>query len=204
MNQKNRRRFTASVIKQVSSFKSPRLIILLRIFLDHAVGGELRDERDHGAADALDPFARDALRVPLEAHRHDLLGESLVKVRAVHAVLLLDVVGMRILADGEAVGAVVAFAPPAVEDAQVHATVTAGFHAAGAGGLERTARVVQPDVATAHHLARDVDVVVLNEDEITRKFRVPAQMNDLLDEALALVVARMGLAGEDEDRKSVV
>ncbi len=69
------------------------------------------------------------------------------------------------------VGAVVAFAPPAVEDAQVQAAVTAGLHAAGAGGLERAARVVQPDVAAAHHLARDVDVVVLDEHEPPREAR---------------------------------
>jgi nitrogen PTS system EIIA component len=33
---------------------------ILRVFLDHAVGGELRHERHHRAADALDPFARNA------------------------------------------------------------------------------------------------------------------------------------------------
>ena len=175
-----------------------RQIILLRVFLDHAVGGELRDERDHGAADALDPFARDALRVAVEEQRNDLLGQRLVKVRAVQAVLFLDVVGMRIAADGEAVGAVVAFAPPAVHDAQVQAAVAAGLHAAGAGGFERTARVVQPDVAAGNHLPRDVDVVVLDENEVACEFAVLAQMNDLLDEAFAVVVARMRLAGENE------
>ena len=150
------------------------------------------------AADALEPFARDALRVAVEEQGHDLFGEGLVKVRAVHAVLFLDVGGMRIAADGEAVGAVVAFAPPAVQDAEVQAAVATGLHAAGAGGFERAARVVQPDVAAGHHLARDVDVVVLDEHQVAREFAVFAQMDDLLDEALAVVVARVGLAGEDE------
>ncbi len=43
-----------------------------------------------------------------------------------------------------------------------------------------------------------MDVVVLDEHEIARKFAVLAQVNDLLDEAFAVVVARMRLAGEDE------
>ena len=81
--------------------------------------------------------ARDALGVAIKEQRHDLLGERVVEIGAVHAVLLGDVVGMGIFADGEAIGAVIAFAPPAVQDAQAHAAVAAGFHAAGAGGLER-------------------------------------------------------------------
>ena len=105
---------------------------------------------------------------------------------------------MRILADGEAVGAVVAFAPPAVEDAQVQAAVAAGLHAAGAGGFQRTARVVQPDVAAGHHLPRHVHVVVLDEHQVPCKIAVFAEMDDLLDVALAIVVARMRLAREDE------
>ena len=92
-------------------------------------------------------------------------GQRLVKIRAVHAVLFLDVVRVRIVADGEAVGAVVAFAPPAVQDAQVQAAVAAGLHAAGAGGFERTARIVQPDVAAGNHLPRDMDVVIFDEHQ---------------------------------------
>ena len=99
---------------------------------------------------------------------HDLFGQRLVKVRAVHAVLFLDVVGLRIAADGKAVRAVVTFAPPAVEDAHVHAAVAARLHAAGAGGFERAARIVQPDVAAGDHLPRDVDVVIFEEHEIAR------------------------------------
>ena len=117
-------------------------------------------------ADALEPLARHAADIAVVKHRHDLLSERLVKVRTVHAVLLGDVVRVQILADGEAVLAVVAFAPPAVEDAHVHAAVAARLHAAGAAGLERAARVVQPDVAAGNHLARDVDVVVLKEDQM--------------------------------------
>ena len=50
-------------------------------------------------------------------------------------IVVVDVAGA--LADGEAVGAVVGFGPPAVEDRQVQAAVEHGLLAAGAGGLQR-------------------------------------------------------------------
>ena len=50
-----------------------------------------------------------------------------------------------------------------------------------------------------------MDVVIFDEDQIAREFAVLAQMNDLLDEAFAFVVARMRLAGENKlDRPLLV
>src|SRR5258706_9803122 len=102
---------------------------------------------------------------------------------------------MRVVTDGKTVCAVVAFAPPTVEDAEVEATMRASFHAAGAGGFERTAWVVQPHVAAGNHLSGNVHVVVLNENQVTFEVAVLAQMDDVLDVSLAVVVARMGFAG---------
>ena len=130
--------------------------------------------------------------------RNDLLGQRLVKIGTIHAVLFLNVVRLRIRADGEAVRAVVAFAPPAVKDAEVEAAVATGFHAAGAGSFERTPRIVQPDIAAGNHLPRNVDVVVFDEHQVTGQFTVFAQVNDLLDESFAFVVAGMRLAGKYE------
>jgi len=55
----------------------------------------------------------------LKKHGIISLGQRLVKIFAVATVLLLDGVGMRVVADGEPIGAVVAFAPPAIEDAKL-------------------------------------------------------------------------------------
>src|SRR5436309_7499921 len=41
-------------------------------------------------------------------------------------------------------------------------------------------------------------IVIFNEDEIAFQLAVFAQVNDVLDESLALVVARMRLARKDE------
>src|SRR5271169_5026640 len=79
---KNQHRFTACAAKQYPRGQSPRQIVILRVFLDHAVGGELRHERDHRPPDALDPFARDALRVAFEKQGDDLLGKRAVQVGA--------------------------------------------------------------------------------------------------------------------------
>ena len=105
---------------------------------------------------------------------------------------------MGIIADGESIGAVVALTPPAIKNAEVEAAVATGLHATGAGSFERAARIVQPDITAGNHLPADVHVVVLYEHEVAFELAVFAQVNDVLDEALALVVARMGLARENE------
>ena len=77
---------------------------------------------------------------------------------------------MGIVADGEPVGSVVAFAPPAIKDAEVETAVAASFLAAGAGCLEGAARVVQPYITTRNHLASHVHVVVLDEHKVPLQF----------------------------------
>ena len=62
----------------------------------------------------------------------------------------------------------------------------------------RAARVVEPDVDALHQVAGDVDVVVFDEDDAAGEARIVAQVGDLLDQLLAGLVGRMGLAGEDE------
>src|SRR5262249_15971288 len=70
--------------------------------------------------------------------------------------------------------------------------------AARSRSFQRAARVVQPNVAAGHHLPRDVNVVVLDEDEIVLEIAITAEVNDVLDVTLAFVVARVGLAGENK------
>src|SRR5512136_2503006 len=89
-------------------------VIFLRVFADHPVGGVLGHECGHRAAHTLEPLTRNAALVAIEEQRNHIAREDLVKIGAVGTVLLLHGIRVRILADGEAVGAVVAFAPPAV------------------------------------------------------------------------------------------
>src|SRR4051812_8338470 len=110
---------------------------------------------------------------------------------------------MAVRADGEAVRAVVTFAPPAIENAQVEAAVTAGLLSARPRSFERPARIIQPDVAARHHLACDVHVIIFDKHDITLELAEFAQVNDVLDELFPFVVARMGLAGVDELHRSL-
>src|ERR1043166_5041571 len=176
----------------------PGQVVFLGVLLHHPPGVELRDQGDHGAADHPDPISRKPVGIAVVKERDHYFGKGPVKILAVAAILFLDGVGMGILADGEAVGAVVAFPPPAIENAQVQATMTAGFLAAGAGGFEGPARVVQPDVAAAGHGAGDMHIVVLDENEVAFEFAVFAEVDDVLDVAFAVVVAGMSFAREDE------
>ena len=95
--------------------------------------------------------------------------------------------------------AVVGLGPPAVEDREVQAAVEHDLLAAGAAGLERAARVVEPDVDALHQVPADVDVVVLDEHASCRRTAGRCvSCGDLLDQLLAGLVVRVGLAGEDE------
>ena len=69
-------------------------------------------------------------------------------------------------ADREAVRPVVGFGPPAVEHREVEPAVEHDLLPAGAGGFQRTPRVVQPDVDALHQVPADVDVVVFDEDDL--------------------------------------
>ena len=90
--------------------------------------------------------------------------------------------------DREAVQAVVGFRPPAVENGEIQAAVQDHLLPAGARGLERTPRIVQPDIDALHEVAADVDVVVLDEDEFVGKLPVAHQLRDLLQHAFAGLV----------------
>src|SRR5207248_2330448 len=80
----------------------------------------------------------------------------------------------------------------------VNAAVGRGLHAAGARGLARPQRGVEPHVAALHELTGDVDVVVLDEYQAAAELRIAGLNQDVLDELLAALVARMGLSGEDD------
>ena len=141
-------------------------IVLLRVILNHPPGVELWHQCHHRSADLLNPLTRQPVRVAGIKARNDFLRQNAIKILAVALILKLNGVRMGIVADGEAVGSVVAFAPPAIEDAEIQTAVAAGFLPAGAGCLEWPAWVVQPYITTRNHLASHVHVVVLDEHQV--------------------------------------
>src|SRR5882757_2366310 len=117
---------------------------------------------------------------------------------AIGLILLLDRRGVRVFSDRETIGPVVTLAPPAIENAEVEAAMAAGFHATGAGGFQRPARRIQPNVAARNHLPRDMHVVVLDENQMPLQIAVLAQVDDVLNVAFAILIAGMRFAGKNK------
>ena len=59
------------------------------------------------------------------------------------------------------------------------------------GGFKRTPRIVQPHIAAADHLARDMDVIILHDHQVPLQLAELAEVHDALDIALAVVVVRL-------------
>ena len=104
----------------------------------------------------------------------------------------------RVLAEGPAVLAVEPLQPPAVQDRAVHHPVHRRLHPARPRRLERRLGVVEPDIDPVDQVLRRLLAVVLQERDPARELRPARELEDPLQEALALLVGRVGLAGEDE------
>ena len=175
-----------------------RQVALLHVVGHHAVGAEPPAQGADGVHHPLDPVPRQTVDVAIVEQRNHLLAQDAVQIGRVAGVgdAVVDV--LRALADGKAVGAVEGLGPPAVEDREVQGPVEHGLLAAGAGGLQRPPRIVQPDVDALDQVPADVDVVVLDEDHALGEAGVEAEVGDPLDQLLARLVGGVGLAGEDE------
>src|SRR6478735_8185609 len=100
--------------------------------------------------------------------------------------------------EGEAILAVVGFRPPSVQDGEIQSAVEHDFLSAGSAGLQRSSRVVRPDVDTLDEMPPHVDVVVLEKQDLARETRVPHQLRNLLQELLAGLIMRVRLARKNE------
>jgi hypothetical protein len=117
--------------------------------------------------------------VAVVVERHDLALEQVVELVGVGGVALRLVVVAALAADRPAVHAVEPLGPPAVEDGEVEDAVHRGLLTGGAGGLQRTARVVQPHVDAARERPTDRHVVVLEEQDAAVEAGVVGQRVDL-------------------------
>src|SRR3954471_11745632 len=105
---------------------------------------------------------------------------------------------MRVFSNRKTVGAVIPFAPPAIQDAEVQTPVAPPFHAARPRGFQGPARRIQPDIAAGNHLPGHVDIVILEEDKAALQIAVFAQVDDVLNVTFAIIVAWMRFAGKNK------
>ena len=111
-------------------------------------------------------------------------------------VLGIEIVVLLFGADGPAIGAVVGFGPPTIEDTKVGDAVEAGFLATGAAGLIGTTGGIEPYVDALDQRPRHTHVVFFEEDNPPRKAGLLGAPIDVLDEVLAGLVSRVGFAGK--------
>src|ERR1043166_926334 len=130
------------------------------IVVDHPVGVE---EWSHGSNRRLHhryPAARQTVLPAIMEQRHNFLLEQVVYGATLDVVLVHQV---RVLLAGPnrpTIVARIAFAPPAVEDAQVQTAITGGFHTTGPRRFQRPARCIQPETHTLHQVASNVHILV--------------------------------------------
>ena len=145
---------------------------MLGVFLHHSLRVEDRRDAANRFAHQLQPGERQfAVRFRV-IKRNDLVLEQLVKTGRVDFVLEFGCAVVDLRANGPAVVAVVAFAPPAIEHAQINPAIRCAFHSARAARFQRTQRMVQPKIDSLHEPARDVAVVVLDETRPDSRIRL--------------------------------
>ena len=171
---------------------------LLDVLLEHARRREAPDVRGDRRLHELDPGLRQALRrrARTSAARPPPRGSGRGRRRRRHP----GRPRRRRLAtaDGPAVGARPALVPPAVEDGDIDDAVDGRLHAARPRGLERPARVVEPDIDALHEVAGDAHVVVLEDEGTPASLGAWRALEDVADDPLARAVGRVRLAGEDD------
>ncbi len=176
------------------------VIELLEIFLHLAAGVEVGADRTDRFLHAGDPLARQAVSAPFVEFRNDLFFDEIEKGLGIEVVLEFLVGMFLFIADGPSglVVVFVTFDPPTVEDGEVDGAIDGALHAGGAGGFHGAARGVEPDIDAGDEVAGDVHVVIFDEDHAHADIFAFAEFHDVLDEALAAIIARVGFAGEDE------
>ena len=176
-----------------------RAVDLLDVFADHARGAEADREDFHGLAHAGDPGARQTGLVSLVEGRNHVVLQHVIEGQGVFAILRCRILvqARRGAADSPAVVSIVALGPPAVEDREVQAAVDGNLLAARAAGLQRAARIVEPDVAAGDEHPPDLHVVILQKDHLALDPRSLGGLVEVLNEPLAAVVRRVGFPGKD-------
>ncbi len=140
----------------------------------------------------------DAVLLALVVERGDLLLDGVVDHLGVELVLVVLVGESAFHGEHPASALLVALDPPAVEHGELHDAVHHTLFARRTRRFQRTRGSVEPYVDALHHAARQLHVVVLQEENLAHELRHGRHLDDALDEVLARLVVGMGLAGEDE------
>src|SRR5581483_2468550 len=154
------------VLRDLHTPLNCRDVVAGRILLNHATHTELRGAGTNCLFHIAKPAVRNVIFSPLKEGRDDLFFEQAVEREAIGFGLDFLIMILALLANGPAVVAVVTFGPPAVENAAIWLAVEGGLLAAGATGFVGADRVVQPEVRAGNKVARHLDIIVFQENDL--------------------------------------
>ncbi len=164
-----------------------------------------RSQGGHRLADRREPPARDAVVIAIEEPRHDVVLELVVERLGVDA--RPGARGPRRSPRCRWTNRSVARPAPASCQTSSHqpsrvlrfsAPLTPGLHAADAACLEGPPRGVEPQVDALCEDSVGRQVEVLDEDKSMAEATLLGEVRDGLEELLAVLVPRVGLAGEHD------
>jgi hypothetical protein len=98
----------------------------------------------------------------------------------------------------------VPFRPPPVKNAQAWDSVEGGFHAAGAGSLERKLRRVEPKVDAGCYFSAEIEIVLVEENHGNGFPQSLFRMENMPDDVLAAGVVGVRFAGINNLKMSCV
>src|SRR6185369_2103761 len=104
---------------------------------------------------------------------------------------------LRRITDGPTIVAVIAFVPPAIQDADIQRAIHACFLAARSASLEWRSRIVHPNIDALSKEMRGMNLIVLDERNVSGHAVVGGQRIDLMDEMLSMFVRWMRFSCED-------
>src|SRR5262245_38569942 len=131
------------------------------------------------------------MSIPFVEGGHHVLFEKTIEGGGVRGINGVVVVARLAAVDYPAIGSGVTLGPPAIGNAQVRDAIHRRLHPAGAAGLERLARIVQPHVTTLRQKMCDMEVVVVDKRHTAAEQRIERAPIHMLQMMLANFVSGM-------------
>ena len=171
-----------------------QLVVETLLVVDqHTVSGEVRRDVGDTALNRLNPLVRNVVGTTVVILRYDLLLDGRIDHLSIELVLETLVSVGALHRQCPAGTLLVALNPPTVENRELHYTVHYALLTAGTRCLQRTGRSIQPYVNALNHLASQLHIVVLQEEDLTYELRHCRYLNDALDQILTGLIVRVSL-----------
>ena len=145
------------------------VVELLEVVVELTLHRIVRSNLGDRILDRLDPAFGIALLVACIVERQDLGLKDAIDSSSIQLILMFLILISTFLSQSPTGTFTVTFEPPAVEYGEVDNTVHQSFFTRRTGSFERTGRRIQPDIYTGNKTARELHVVILEEDNLAEE-----------------------------------